>query len=54
MVPWIVIHVARTIEGCHVESDGQTNYEGWNGKQFGREAAEFGECVHFKHSTAAK
>ena len=51
---WLVRHAASLITRYQVGKDGRTAYERWKGKQHKKELAEFGECVHFKHSTAAK
>ena len=51
---WLVRHAASLITRYQVGSDGRTAYERWKGKQHKKELAEFGECVHFRHSTAAK
>ena len=55
LVPWMVIHAARTINRYHLAEDGKTNYEGWKRKQFRREVAGFGEAVmYLKPGTKGK
>ena len=55
LIPWMVIHAARTINRYHVAPDGKTNYERWKGKRFKREVAEFGETVmYLKPGTKGK
>ena len=51
---WLVRHAASLITRYHVGKDGRTPYERWKGKQRRKELAEFGECVHFRPSTATK
>merc|ERR1712074_248799 len=50
---WLVRHAASLITRYHVGKDGRTAYERWKGKQHKKELAEFGECVHFRHSMAS-
>ena len=45
IVPWIVIHAARTLNRFAVGTDGRTAYQRWKGKEFKRSIAEFGESV---------
>ena len=51
---WLARHAASLITRYHVCKDGVSPNERWKGKQHRKELAEFGECVHFKHSTATK
>ena len=55
IVPWMVIHAARTINRYQVGQDGKTAYKRWKGKEFRREVAEFGESVmYLKAGTQGK
>ena len=47
LVPWMVLHAARTLNRYHVSSDGKTAYRRWKGKDFKRDIAEFGESVMY-------
>ena len=47
IVPWLVMHSARTLNRFSVGSDGKTAYRRWKGKDFRREIAEFGEVVMY-------
>ena len=37
IIPWIVVHAARTINRYQVGDDGKTAYRRWKGKDFKRE-----------------
>ena len=55
IVPWMVIHAARTLNRYHVGTDGKTAYRRWKGKDFKREVAEIGEQVmYLKAGTQGK
>ena len=45
VIPWLVMHAARTMNRYLVGQDGKTAYRRWKGKDFKREVAEFGEAV---------
>ena len=45
IIPWIVIHAARTRNRYQVGSDGKTAYKRWKGKDFKGEVAEIGESI---------
>merc|ERR1712081_121591 len=47
LVPWLVMHAARTINRYHLGIDGKSAYHRWKGKPFRRDVAEFGECVMY-------
>ena len=47
IVPWLVIHSARTFNRFSVGPDGLTPYRRWKGKDFRRDIAEFGEVVMY-------
>ena len=51
---WLVRHAASLFTRYQVGKDRRIAYERWEGKLHRKELAESGECVHFKHSTAAK
>ena len=55
IVPWIIIHAARTLNRYHLGTDGKTAYRRWKGKEFKREVAEIGEQVmYLKAGTQGK
>ena len=45
IIPWMVIHSARTINRYQVGEDGKTAHRRWNGEDFKRDVAEIGETV---------
>ena len=47
LVPWLVMHAARTLNRFHVGQDGKTAYRRWKGKNFHRDMAEFGESIMY-------
>ena len=47
IVPWLVMHAARTLNGYVVGPDGKMAYRRWKGKEFRRDIAEFGETVMY-------
>ena len=51
---WLVRHAASLTTRYQVGKDGRTAHERWKGTQHKKEPAEFGECVHFRYSTATK
>ena len=50
VVPWLIMHAARTMNRYSVGADGKTPYRRWKGKEFKRDVAEFGEAVLFLKS----
>ena len=50
VVPWLIMHAARTMNRYTVGADGKTPYRRWKGKDFKRDVAEFGEAVLFQKS----
>ena len=45
MIPWMVMHAAKTMNRYLVGPDGKTAHRRWKGKDFKRDVAEFGETV---------
>ena len=47
VVPWLVMHSARTLDRFNIGLDGKAPYRRWKGKDFRREIAEFCEIVMY-------
>merc|ERR1712115_409691 len=53
IVPWMIRHAAQMRNRIAIGTDGKTIWKRLRGKEFKREIAEIGECVHYLEAGTA-